>query len=59
VTELVPPNVELPATVFTVKRTDPIVLRSPDFDTVHRPVPAAVVQDDVPEAPLLHVPETS
>jgi hypothetical protein len=55
--ELVPVNVELPATVFTVKRTDPTFFLIPDFDPVHCPFDAVINVDEA-VAPLLHVPET-
>jgi hypothetical protein len=55
--ELVPVNVELPATVFTVKRTDPTFFLIPDFDTVHCPSDP-VIHEAAPVAPLLQVPET-
>ena len=54
---LVPPKLELPFTVFTVKRTDPTTLRMPERETVHCPS-EPVGQDTVPVAPLLHVPTT-
>lgn len=58
VIELVPPNVVLPPTVFTVKRTDPTFFRIPDFETVHCPL-EPVVHDALPLAPLLQDPETA
>jgi hypothetical protein len=55
--ELVPSKVELPATVFTVKRTDPTFFLSLDFERVHCPFDP-VMHDAGPVAPLLQVPET-
>jgi hypothetical protein len=55
--ELVPVNVELPATVFTVKRTDPTFFLIPDFEIVHSPF-EPVTQDAVPVAPFVQVPVT-
>ena len=55
--ELVPVNVELPATVLTVKRTDPTFFLTPAFEIVHCPFDP-VIHDAVPVAPLLQVPET-
>ena len=54
---LVPPKLELPLTVFTVKRTDPTALRISVREIVHCPSDP-VEQDPVPVAPLLHVPTT-
>ena len=55
--ELVPVNVELPATVFTVKSTDPVLFLIPDFEMVHCPF-EPVTQEAVPVAPLDQVPVT-